>query len=195
MKRILILLAFLQLSIINAQTYEDTILEFQKDLNEEYKNPDESPLKKKDLKRFKGHKFFPIDEKYKVIANFERTKDADPFLMKTTTNRRPKYEVYGVATFQLDGKEYQLNIYQSHKLRETDEYKNYLFLPFTDLTNGDKTYGGGRFIDLEIPDGDSITIDFNKAYNPYCAYNAKYSCPIPPEENDLDIHILAGIKK
>ena len=115
--------------------------------------------------------------------------------MKTTTNRLPKYEVYGIASFELNGNGYQLNIYQSHRLRETDEYKNYLFLPFNDLTNGDETYGGGRFIDLEIPDNDSIIIDFNKAYNPYCAYNPKYSCPIPPEENDLDVHISAGIKK
>ena len=115
--------------------------------------------------------------------------------MKTTTSRLPTYEVFGVATFVLDGKELQLNIYQSHRLRETEEYKDYLFLPFTDLTNGEETYGGGRFIDLEIPKGDYITIDFNKSYNPYCAYNKKYSCPIPPKENDLDVRILAGIKK
>tara|TARA_X000000368_G_C22686960_1_gene560782 strand:- start:48 stop:635 length:588 start_codon:yes stop_codon:yes gene_type:complete len=195
MKKILILLFLLRLSIINAQSYESEILEFQKELNDKYKNPDESPLERKDLKRFKGHKFYPINEKFKVLAKFVRTKDANPFSMKTTTNRLPKYEVYGIASFELNGNGYQLNIYQSHRLRETDEYKNYLFLPFNDLTNGDETYGGGRFIDLEIPDNDSIIIDFNKAYNPYCAYNPKYSCPIPPEENDLDVHISAGIKK
>ncbi len=76
----------------------------------------------------------------------------------------------------------------------TTDFENYLFLPFTDLTNGNGTYGGGRYIDLEIPKGDTMVIDFNKSYNPYCAYNGKYSCPIPPKENDLNIAIKAGVK-
>jgi len=193
--RLLIVLLVLQMGIANAQSYKDTITEHQNHLNEEYQNPDKSPLEPKDLKKFKGHNFFPIDEGFKVRARFERVESPTPFLMKTTTSRLPTYEVFGVATFVLDGKELQLNIYQSHRLRETEEYKDYLFLPFTDLTNGEETYGGGRFIDLEIPEGDYITIDFNKSYNPYCAYNKKYSCPIPPKENDLDVRILAGIKK
>ena len=71
---------------------------------------------------------------------------------------------------------------------------DHLFLPFTDNTNGVETYGGGRYIDLKIPAGNTINIDFNKAYNPYCAYSDKYSCPIPPPENHLDIEIKAGIK-
>ena len=62
------------------------------------------------------------------------------------------------------------------------------------MTNGEKTYQGGRFIDIRIPDGDSVFIDFNKAYNPYCAYNTDYSCPIPPKENDLNVRIMAGVK-
>ncbi|TVZ15638.1 DUF1684 domain-containing protein [Maribacter sp. MAR_2009_72] len=195
MTKTLTLLIILQLCIANAQSYNQSVLDFQQHLNEEYKNPDESPLDKKDLKWFKGHDFFPINEKYRVVAKFTKIMNPTPFLMKTTTSRLSMYEVYGVANFELDGKEYQLNVYQNHKLRETEEYKNYLFLPFTDLTNGDQTYGGGRFIDLEIPEEETIVIDFNKAYNPYCAYSSNYSCPIPPKENDLDIHITAGIKK
>ena len=76
-----------------------------------------------------------------------------------------------------------------------EEYKNHLFLPFTDLSNGEKSYTGGRFIDLEIPNSDVIVIDFNKAYNPYCAYSPDYSCPIPPAENHLNVNILAGVMK
>lgn len=79
-------------------------------------------------------------------------------------------------------------------MRETEEYRDYLFLPYTDLTNAIETYGGGRFMDLLIPSGDTIIIDFNKSYNPSCAYNHAYSCPIPPEENDLNIRITAGVK-
>ncbi|WP_321538818.1 DUF1684 domain-containing protein [Flavobacterium piscinae] len=69
-----------------------------------------------------------------------------------------------------------------------------MFLPFTDLTSGIESYGGGRYIDLKIQEGKIWTIDFNQAYNPYCAYNEKYSCPIVPEENDLKVEIKAGVK-
>ena len=78
---------------------------------------------------------------------------------------------------------------------DKDEYKDYLFLPFTDLTNGDTTYGGGRYIDMRIPEKNTIILDFNQSYNPYCAYGGNYSCPIPPAENNLDIAITAGVKK
>ncbi|MCK5678470.1 MAG: DUF1684 domain-containing protein, partial [Flavobacteriaceae bacterium] len=87
-----------------------------------------------------------------------------------------------------------LEIYQNQKLILTTDYEDYLFLPFTDKTNGESTYGGGRYLDLKIPDGDTTVIDFNKAYNPYCAYNHKYSCPIPPKANQLDVEINAGVK-
>jgi uncharacterized protein (DUF1684 family) len=75
-----------------------------------------------------------------------------------------------------------------------EEYRDYLFLPFADLTNGEETYGGGRYLDLTIPTGNTILLDFNKAYNPYCAYNPKYSCPLVPKQNRLDIPIIAGVK-
>jgi len=74
------------------------------------------------------------------------------------------------------------------------EYKDYLFFPFTDLTNNASTYGGGRYIDLRIPQGNVIVLDFNKAYNPSCAYSPKYSCPIVPGENNIDVAITAGVK-
>lgn len=166
---------------------------FQDELDVAYADKESSPLTKKDRRRFKGLPFFPINEKYRVVAKFERAQNVTPFKMSTTTDRKPVYELFGVATFSIDGVEYQLNIYQSHKLREMEEYKNHLFLPFTDLTSGVESYGGGRFIDLEIPEGDEIVIDFNKAYNPYCAYNHVYSCPIPPAENDLKVEIRAGV--
>ena len=73
-------------------------------------------------------------------------------------------------------------------------FEDYLFLPFLDDTNGEESYGGGRYIDLKIPEGDQMTIDFNTAYNPYCAYDAKYSCPIVPRENYMDVEVRAGVK-
>lgn len=194
MRSFALIYLFLQLGIAFAQEHKATVISFQEHLNEEYRNPETSPLKKDDLERFKEHSFFPIDEAFLVHAKFDRAENAVPFFMATTTDRLPTYEVYGVATFEIEGKVYRLNIYQSHSLRETEAYKNYLFLPFTDETNGKETYGGGRFIDLEIPEGDRITIDFNKAYHPFCAYNKAYSCPVPPKENHLPLAIKAGIR-
>ncbi len=193
-KAIYIFIVLFSFSICSfGQDAEQSAKAFQEELNEFYRNPEESPLKEK-AKNFKGHPFFEIDSLFRVEAKFVRTLHALPFHMKTTTSRLPVYEKYGEATFQIDGREFRLTLYQSHSSRESEEYKDYLFLPFTDLTNGHETYGGGRFIDLKIPDGDTIVIDFNKSYNPYCAYNKDYSCPIPPKENDLDIRISAGVK-
>ena len=94
----------------------------------------------------------------------------------------------------MNGKEYTVTIHQSHRSREMEEYKDWLFFMFTDLTNGEETYGGGRYIDLRIPEGETIIIDFNKAYHPYCAFTYGYSCPVPPKENFMNAPITAGIK-
>jgi len=168
--------------------------EFQEKLNHEYADPKESPLDEKDLKEFKGLDFFEIDTNYIVKAEFVRTPSEPPFAMKTSTERLPVYVKYGELYFSLNGKYLKLNVYQNQDLVEDPEYFDYLFLPFTDLTNGESTYGGGRYIDLRIPESSEVIIDFNKAYNPYCAYSGKYSCPVPPEENDLEVEIFAGVK-
>lgn len=196
MKQLLIGLIFCLGCLVtsHAQSHKKEIKKFQKKLNKEMADPKKSPLPEEERKNFTQLEFFPRNEQLKVKAKFVRTKDAQPFEMQTTTSRKPVYEKYGEAIFEIDGKEYKLNIYQSHRLRAMKEHRNHLFLPFTDLTSGVESYGGGRYIDLEIPKGDFIIIDFNKAYNPYCAYNYKYSCPIPPKENDLAISIKAGVK-
>lgn len=170
------------------------IREYQEKLNADFRNPDESPLTESDFEEFESLDFFPIDLKYRVKAQFIRTPDQEPFLMATTTNVPKTYEKYGEVHFRINGKKLKLNVYQSHELRETEEYRNYLFLPFKDKTNGHETYGGGRYIELWIPDGDSVIVDFNKAYNPYCAYNYSYSCPLVPRENHLPVKIPAGVK-
>ncbi len=171
------------------------ILIFQDELNKEFASEEESPLTPKDFKIFKELDFFDIDTTYSVTAKFVRTPYETPFIMKTTTDREPIYVKFGEAHFTLQEKEWILNIYQNQGLKTQSEYEDYLFLPFTDLTNGETSYGGGRFIDLKIPEGDIILIDFNMAYNPYCAYSARYSCPIPPEENHLELEIPVGVKK
>lgn len=168
--------------------------EFQREINAEYKDATTSPLKEKDRKGFTGLDFFKFDSTFIVKATFKRTPNEEVFKMKTTTSRLPEYVKYGEVTFQLEGKTHQLNIYQNQGLINKEAYKDYLFLPFLDNTNGGESYGGGRYIDMRIPEGDTMDIDFNKAYNPYCAYNEKYSCPIVPRENYLDVEVRAGVK-
>jgi len=172
----------------------EEIAQFQKELNEEFKNPETSPLPDRYRKDFESLDFFEPDTSLVVNARLERTPNALPFDMPTTTDRKSKEVVYGIAHFTLNGEKQQLEIYQNKELMLTEGYEDYLFLPFTDYTNGESTYGGGRYLDLRIPIGDAIEIDFNRAYNPYCAYNKKYSCPIVPGVNALDFLVEAGVK-
>lgn len=168
--------------------------DFQREMNADFKDATKSPLKGKDRKAFTSLDFFTFDETYVVTAGFKRTPNEKAFGMKTTTSRLPVYVKYGEITFTLKGKPYKLDIYQNQELIKKEGYENYLFLPFLDDTNGDSTYGGGRYIDARIPEGETMVIDFNKAYNPYCAYNEKYSCPIVPRANYIPIAIEAGVK-
>lgn len=197
MKNILniLFLLIMTASFGQQKEFRDSIIAFQKHINEEYADAKTSPLLPKDLRKFKSLEFYPINEKLIIKAKFVRTPDEKPFEMPTSTDRKPIYVKYGEAHFSIAGKLYKLNILQSQDLKKIEKYKNSLFLPFTDLTSGVESYGGGRYIDLQIPAGDEILIDFNQSYNPYCAYNHKYSCPIPPQENDLKVEIIAGVKK
>jgi uncharacterized protein (DUF1684 family) len=197
MKRILILVFLTQLSFGFAQRKFDlkSAEKFQKEINVEYADANTSPLTVDDLATFKSLEFYPINEKFFVTATFVRTAKEKPFGMKTSTERTPTYVKYGEVRFTIDGQPLKLNIYKNIELSKKKEFKNYLFLPFSDLTSGNESYVGGKYIDLKIPKGNKIAIDFNSSYNPYCAYNHKYSCPIVPLENDLNIEIRAGVKK
>lgn len=167
---------------------------FQKTINAEYADAKTSPLMEEDLKSFKTLDFYPVNGKYFVNAKLVKAKNEKVFEMKTTGTRTPKYIKYGTLYFTIDGVALQLNVYRSIDLSKTKEYKDHLFLPFSDLTSGKQSYIGGRYIDLKVPKGETIAVDFNQAYNPYCAYNHKYSCPLVPLENDLKIEIKAGVK-
>jgi len=124
------------------------VKQFQYELNVHYSDKKESPLTAEDLKDFKSLEFFEINENFKVTAKFEETPDTDIFEMATTTDRKPLYRIYGVATFELEGEEYKLNLYQNQQFMNSLEYGNSLFLPYTDLTNSVSSYGGGRYIDI-----------------------------------------------
>ena len=166
---------------------------YQTEANEEFGNPETTILDSLDLISFKELEFYPIDLKYRVKAKLTYTPNEKPFLMKTSTTRLPEYVKYAIAEFTLLGKDLKLNIYKPTKAIEKPE-DEYVFIPITDLTSGDGSYGGGRYLEVDIPTKETMIIDFNLLYNPYCAYSHRYSCPIPPKENDLLIRIEAGVK-
>ena len=178
----------------NKKRYDKNLTPFQKEMNEFFKDASISPLKEKDLKNFKGLDFFAFDSSYVVNAALIRTPEEKSFKMKTTTDMLPEYIKYGIVTFDLFGKSHSLNIYKNLEDINKEGYREYLFLPFLDDTNGFESYGGGRYIDLDVTEEDNLVIDFNSAYNPYCVYDEKYSCPIVPRENYLPLEINAGVK-
>ncbi len=191
MRKMLLLFCFLfSALIIIAQpgSYSDEM----KDYQENYVIKHEV-VQGKDKKHIK---FYPVDETYKVVAGFNKISDTVGFIMKTSGTKDKRYFRYGMLRFTLNENPLQLTLYQSEQLMQDSTYKNYLFLPFTDNTSGDKSYGGGRYIDLELDDiiNNQVIVDFNKAYNPYCAYTSGYNCPIPPRENNLPVAIKAGEK-
>lgn len=199
MKKLILLAAYLAFIPLFSKSQVDSsaikeILTFRNELNSFYADTSQSPLIKEDRVVFKGLDFYPINTEYRIKAKFVRTPNEKPFKMLTTTERRPDYIKFGEVRFSLMGKQFKLNIYQNIQLVQKPGFEKHLFLPFTDLTNGEETYGGGRYIDLQIPDGVTIIIDFNQSYNPYCAYNHRYSCPIPPKENNMEIMVKAGVK-
>jgi uncharacterized protein len=142
--------------------------------------------------------FFPINEAYRVNATFERVYESAWFKMETSGKVKQTYRRYGTIRFSIHDTSLTLNVYQSEDLMKVKQYADYLFIPFTDITNGESSYENGRYLDIIIEDvkKGNLLIDFNKAYNPYCAYvSGVFNCPIPPEENNLSVAIAAGEMK
>lgn len=179
--------------VVKAQDIIENNRLWRAEQNQEFRDSASSPLTKKGLASFDSLHYFPISEKYAVQAYLIKTPDAKPFKMKTSTDRLVDYRQYGLAHFTIDGETYKIAVYQNLRLLKMPKYKDYLFIPFTDFTNDDKTYSGGRYVEAEVSEGDSLLIDFNKAYNPYCVYSHRYSCPIPPSDNHLNTRIEAGV--
>ena len=194
--RLLFLLFITSVSLnLNAQSYKSEIKDFREEYKAKFLEEERSPLKeKKDIAKIK---FFKPNEKYRVECRFLKEKEPNPFDMATYSGEVRKYQKYGTLYFRLDGKNQELSVYQSLKLMDSEEHKDYLFIPFKDgTTKEDLTYEGGRYMDMEISDFETefVTIDFNKCYNPWCAYADGYSCPVPPKENKLRVSIFAGEK-
>lgn len=172
------------------QNYADSLLQFREKYIEEHEviqGNDRSQLR-----------FFPVDKKYCIAARLEKIEEAPWFKMETSGTVKKTYRVYGILHFSIGDTALKLHIYQSQSLMADPQYADYLLIPFTDKTSGEESYDNGRYIDLSIPELEKggFMLDFNKAYNPYCAYiSNKYNCPVPPRENELNVAIKAGEMK
>ena len=172
--------------------YREKIAAHRMALNEQFFNPEETPLDSTSFYTWKGLKFFPIKESYKVKGKLTLLSNEPIFELPHSHNKSKPYKQYAKVSFTLLGKDYELLILEQ-QIKKAG-FENYLILPFTDETNGQETYGAGRYLDLEKSPQTEIELDFNLAYNPYCAYNQAYTCPIPPKENHLPIKVEAGVK-
>jgi uncharacterized protein (DUF1684 family) len=201
---LLILVLFLPISPLLAQNtatapslsvidHAREVAAFQQAQNAKYRDPARSPLPPAMRQEFRKLPFFPTNYAARVEGRFVPDSVQPVFAMQTSTSRQPMYRKYGKVHFVLAGQALTLTLYQAVNPAQEGDSPNYLFLPFTDRTNGHGSYGGGRYIDVPIPTGTAMWVDFNLSYNPYCAYSPQYSCPVPPAENRLPVAIKAGV--
>lgn len=169
--------------------YLNFINEERQEKDRYFKYADDSPIAENERQQFQGLDYFPVDESYSVVANLVRFTTEQIVKMPTSDNKEKFYRRYATANFELNGQTLKLTLFQP-----VDRNEKLLFMPFADETSALSTYGAGRYLDFEVPDGDELIIDFNLAYNPYCAYSEKFSCPFPPRENMLEVAIEAGEK-
>ena len=196
MRSPLLFLSLLLAGSIFAQgerAWRDSLQAYWDRIETEYRDTVHSPLPVQYRANFKNLERYAIDPAYRVTALFTPEVGA-AFPMRTSGTRTPSYRSVGTLSFPLGGVQRTLTVYQNIDLVKLPDYVNHLFVPFTDLTNGEATYGGGRYLDLEGPLAKETELDFNRAYNPYCAYGGAYSCPIPPQENHLEVAVEAGVK-
>jgi len=170
---------------------EEKIKAFRTKKDQFFKEDPHSPLKEADRKKIKGLIYYPSDFKYAMIGSIEKyPAEPKPLYVTLPTNKETgrKYVKYGWFKFKWEGKEYVLQIYRPLGGGE-------LFLPFKDKTSETETYPKGRYLYIEPMTGGKVLIDFNRAYNPFCQYNEKYTCPFAMKENWLEIFIRAGEKR
>lgn len=152
---------------------------------------EESPFKDSTA-AFTGLKYFAPDLKFRITADLEPIEDRDMVVLQTSDGKEQRYIDYAWASFRIDGVSCKLKILE---VIDSGPFKGTLFLAFADQTSALETYGAGRYLDVKkTPGATNITLDFNEAYNPYCAYNDNFSCPFPPKENLLNVPIMAGEK-
>lgn len=178
-------------SSTNDADYRAQIQQSRLEKDDFMKNGDGSPFKDSTV-AFEGLKYFDPDPKFRIVADLEPVRDRKMVVLQTSDNKEQRYIEYAWALFSVDGQPCKLMILE---VIDNGPFKGTLFLAFADQSSAIETYGAGRYLDVKkTPGASTITLDFNEAYNPYCAYNESFSCPFPPKENILTVAILAGEK-
>lgn len=171
------------------EAYRGQIEKERKDKDDFMRNNSESPFADS-IELFNGLRYFEADEKYRLSANLVPIENKKSVTLATSDGLEKRYLEYAYAEFSVEGKDCKLLILE---IMDMGPFRGTLFLAFADATSASETYGAGRYLDIKkVPGSTSITLDFNKAYNPYCAYTDKFSCPFPPRENILEVAIKAG---
>jgi uncharacterized protein len=149
----------------------------------------ESPFVQGSIYEFRGLNYFPADEKFRVSATLERLPEPKEAFLRTNRDGQAAMRWVGDVVFYVAGRKLRLRVYHAGEGVGTS-----VFVPFRDGTSGKETYGAGRYLTLELNEADRYELDFNRAFNPYCAYTDAYECGFPPAENDLPVPIRAGEK-
>lgn len=173
-----------------ASSYDQHILKARLDKDIVFFDPDRTVLRSKELAKFTGLRYFPIDTTFRFEAAFERIDDPPTFLIAKQTSGPVPYSHVGYVVIPFNGESHRLSVFRNLEMDDDQAW-----IPFLDATSGSETYGGGRYLDVDIPTGSTALVDFNLAYNPYCVYNAyDFNCAIPPAENRLPFAVAAGEK-
>ncbi len=181
------------LNTLQAQTDGDYHRAFVEKYKSDLTAGNYAPLKKADLENIH---FFDWNQEFRLAATYKPLKSDEFIEIPTSAGKIQHYIKIGYLLFEIYATKHKLSVYKSRVAIKSPGYEDYVFLPFKDASNGSTTYGGGRYIDLKMSDllAEKVILDFNLAYNPYCAFADGYSCPIPPKENHLPVQILAGEK-
>ena len=166
---------------------ESELTRFRAEKDRVFAKDPHSPLTPQQRRAFRGLAYFDENPQLVIHASIDRKVEPGEVLMATSGGEEQRYRRYGLVRFHVDQQPAQVVLYASD---DSDD----LFVPFRDVTSGTETYGAGRYLEVH-PHGDHVTIDFNYAYNPNCAYDPSWSCPLPPAENWLKVPIRAGEKR
>lgn len=170
-------------------SYAESVERFRREKDLFFKSDHDSPIPEDQKSRFVGLRYFPPDASYGHDVKLRRHERPQVVVLATSKGTQQRFYRYGYFDFEVGGKKVRLEAYKS---AERDDES--LFVPFRDKTSGGESYGAARYLDLHLQP-DDYSLDFNFAYNPYCAYSDDYVCPLPPLENWLDVEIRAGEMK
>ncbi len=169
------------------ETWKRALSRFRQEKDEFFRSDPDSPFPPETRLAFSGLSYFDPDHDYRFEARLQRSPSPEGAAMRTSKGTRQLFNTVGYFDLSMGGKDFRVSAYQSAERLEPG-----LFIPFRDVTSGKESYASARYLDMEVEHDDEYAVDFNYAYNPYCAYSEDYVCPLPPQENGLKVPIRAG---